>query len=200
LHLQPEVEAAVAKLIISRDAQLIEEVELGEGRMTIGRHPASNIVLAHQAVSGRHAALINSHGRSMLEDLGSSNGTFVNGERIASTVLADRDRVTVATFQLEYVAATPLVPAPAGRIEIINGASAGKRLSLVKPLTTLGSPGVLVVVISRQADGYYIAQVQGHAVARVNDDETISRTPRLLRDGDLLELTGTRMRFSTNFC
>jgi hypothetical protein len=185
----------VAKLIISRDARLIGEVELGDGRMTIGRHPASDIVLAHQAVSGRHAAITNSNGAPMLEDLGSSNGTFVNGQRVASTPLADRDRVTVATFQLEYVA----TPAPAGSIEVMNGASAGKLLSLVKPLTTLGSPGVVVVVISRQAGGYYIAQVQGNAVARVND-EAISRTPRLLCDGDLLELTGTRMRFSTRFC
>jgi predicted component of type VI protein secretion system len=192
----------VAKLIISRDAQLIAEVELGDGRVTIGRHPASDVVLAHQAVSGRHAAITNSNGAPMVEDLGSSNGTFVNGQRIASTLLADRDRITVAKFQLEYIAASPPAvapPAQAGSIEVMNGASAGKLLSLVKPLTTLGSPGVLVVVISRQAGGYYIAQVQGNAVARVND-ETVNRTPRLLRDGDLLELTGTHMRFSTGFC
>jgi pSer/pThr/pTyr-binding forkhead associated (FHA) protein len=91
----------VAKLIISRDARHIDEVALGEGRMSIGRHPASDIVLAHQAVSGRHAAIINSNGTATLEDLGSSNGTFVNGQRIASAVLADRDKVTVATFELE---------------------------------------------------------------------------------------------------
>jgi predicted component of type VI protein secretion system len=190
----------VAKLIISRDAQRIDEVALGDGRTTIGRHPASDIVLAHQAVSGRHAAIISSNGAAMLEDLGSSNGTFVNGLRIASTVLADRDKVTVATFELEYVAAPPAaLPAHAGSIEVINGASAGKRMALVKPLTTLGSPGVLVVVISRQPGGYYIEQVQGNGVGRVND-ETICRAARLLRDGDLLELTGTRMRFSTRLC
>jgi pSer/pThr/pTyr-binding forkhead associated (FHA) protein len=145
----------VAKLIISCDAQRIDEVALGDGRLSIGRHPASDIVLAHQAVSGRHAAIINSNGTTTLEDLGSSNGTFVNGQRIASAVLADRDKVTVATFELEYVAAPRVAPAaPAGSLEVINGASAGKRMSLVKPLTTLGSPGVLVVVISRQPDGY----------------------------------------------
>ena len=69
-------------------------------------------------------------------------------------------------------------------------------MSLLKPLTTLGSPGVLVVVISRHADGYYIEQVQGSGVGTVNG-EAIGTAPRLLRDGDLLELTGTRMRFST---
>jgi hypothetical protein len=189
----------VAKLIISRDAHVVQEVELGDGRMTIGRHPHSDIVIAHQAVSSRHAAITNNNGETVLEDLGSSNGTFVNGQRVARTVLADRDRVAVATFQLEYVAGSPLAQALLGSIEILNGAGAGKTLSLLKPLTTLGSPGVLVVVISRQAGGYYIAQVQGDAVGRVND-EAISRTPRQLCDGDALELTGTRMRFSTRFC
>jgi hypothetical protein len=72
-------------------------------------------------------------------------------------------------------------------------------MALAKPLTTLGSPGVLVVAISRQPDGYYIAQVQGNGEGRVND-EAIGRSARLLRDGDLLELTGTRMRFSTRLC
>lgn len=194
----------MAKLIISRDAQVVQEVELGAERVTIGRHPHNDIVIAHQAVSARHAVITNSNGETTLEDLGSSNGTFVNGQRVARTLLSDRDRVTVATYQLEYVAGAPLAePPPArevmGSIEVMNGASAGKTLSLLKPLTTLGSPGVLVVVISRQADGYYIAQVQGDEVGRVND-EAISRTPRMLRDGDALELTGTQMRFSTKSC
>jgi hypothetical protein len=190
----------VAKLIISRDAQLISEVELGDGRLTIGRHPASDIVLAHQAVSGRHAAIVNGPGEAMLEDLGSSNGTFVNGVRIDRVRLADRDRVTVAQFQLEYQAgdrAPPAAPAPeTGHIEVLNGASIGKTLALLKPLTTLGSPGVLVVAITRQHDGYYIAQVNGAGSARINDED-ITRAPRLLRHGDLLEVTGTRMRFAT---
>ena len=72
-------------------------------------------------------------------------------------------------------------------------------MSLVKPITTLGSPGVLVVVISRQLDGYYMARVQGDVVALLNG-QPVGTAPILLRDGDLLELTGTRMRFSAKFC
>jgi hypothetical protein len=190
----------VAKLIISRNAQVLQEVELGAGRTTIGRHPHNDVVITHQAVSAHHAAITSLGGAAVLEDLGSSNGTFVNTHRITHATLADRDRVTIATFQLEYVAGDSLpVPAqPSGGIEVMNGASAGKKIPLHKPLTTLGSPGVLVVVVTRQADGYYIAQVQGVAVGHLND-QAISRTPRLLRDGDALELTGTHMRFSATF-
>jgi hypothetical protein len=199
----------VAKLIISREAQIVRELELGVGRITIGRHPHNDIVIAHPAASAHHAAVGSDGAGATLEDLGSSNGTFVNGKRVTHAALADRDRVAIAGFQIEYVAeplAEPLAGRPAGKqaavqgsIEVLNGASAGKQMSLLKPLTTLGSPGVLVVVISRQADGYYMAQVRGEAVARLNE-QPVGRTPHLLCDGDMLELTGTRMRFCAKFC
>jgi pSer/pThr/pTyr-binding forkhead associated (FHA) protein len=191
----------VAKMIISRDAQLVQEVELGVGRLTIGRHPHNDIVLAHQAVSGRHAAVTFIDGVATLEDLGSSNGTFVNGQRITRAVLSDRDLVTIAAFKIDYVVAAAPAPAPLpfASIEVLNGPSAGKTLSLLKPLTTLGSPGVLVVVIGREAAGYHITQVQGETAGRLND-QALDHIPRLLRDGDMLELTGTRMRFSAKYC
>jgi hypothetical protein len=58
---------------------------------------------------------------------------------------------------------------------------------------------VLVAVISRQADGYYIAQVQGEPSGQLNG-APLSRSPQLLRDGDIVELTGTEMRFAAKFC
>jgi predicted component of type VI protein secretion system len=187
----------VAKMIISRDAKAVQEVELGAGRTSIGRHPHNDIVIGNLAVSARHAAVTSVDGVTMLEDLDSSNGTFLNGQRIARAVLADGDRVTIANFQLEYLAtaAANFAPAPIGSIEVLNGASEGKILSLFKPVTTLGSPGVLVVVITRQADGYFVAQVQGNAEALLNSGP-VGRAPQQLRHGDELELTGTRMRFS----
>ena len=187
----------MAKLIVSRDAQVVREVELGIGRITLGRHPHNDVVLADPAASAHHAAVIWGSNGAAMEDLGSSNGTFVNGKRVTHAVLTDRDLVTIAGFQIEYLA--QVRPAIEGSIEVLNGASAGKRMSLVKPLTTLGSPGVLVVVISRQLDGYYMARVQGEAEAVLNG-QPVRAAPILLRDGDMLELTGTRMRFSAKFC
>ena len=186
----------MAKMIISRDAQAVQEVELGAGRTTIGRHPHNDVVIGHQAVSARHAAVTSIDGASMLEDLDSSNGTFLNGQRITRAALADGDRVTIANFDLEYLAAAASTALPLiASIEVLNGASAGNTLLLTKTLTTLGSPGVLVVVITRQAEGYFVAKVQGVADARLNGKRVV-RAPQLLRHGDELELTGTRMRFS----
>jgi hypothetical protein len=57
---------------------------------------------------------------------------------------------------------------------------------------------VLVAVISRQADGYYIAQDQGEAAGQLNGEQLTS-TSRPPRDGDAVEMTGTRMRFAPRF-
>ena len=199
----------MAKIIISQDAQVVQEVELCKERTTIGRHPQNDVVIEHLAVSGRHAAITMVRDDAILEDLGSTNGTFVNGQRIARHQLSDRDRVNVGTFRIDYLAGTraaapaaPVLapaaaasPLPLGSIEVLNGANAGKKLALAKPLTTLGSPGVLVVVIQRQVAGYVISHIEGTVSGTVNG-EPIVKQPRPLCDGDALELTGTAMRFS----
>lgn len=167
--------------------------------MTIGRHAHNDIVIEDRAVSGEHAAITIGAGNAVLEDLGSTNGTFVNGQRITRHQLADLDRLTLATFQIEYLADTQpaarALPLAVGRIEVINGANAGHKMQLTKPLTTLGIPGKLVLVISRNADGYYVARVEGDAPVLLNG-QSIEAVPGLLSDGDQLELSGTQLRFS----
>lgn len=199
----------MAKIIISLDAHVTQEVELCKERTTIGRHPQNDVVIEHRAVSGRHAAISLVRDDAILEDLGSSNGTFVNGQRIARHQLSDRDRVVVAAFHIVYLAGVRAAPPPAARlapptpagppqmgsIEVLNGASGGKKLPLTKPVTTLGSPGVLIVVIQRQAAGYFISHIEGTTAGKVNG-ESIVKQPRLLASGDSLELTGTTMVFS----
>lgn len=189
----------MAKIIISREARVLREVELSKARMTIGRHAHNDIVIEDRAVSGEHAAITIGAGTAVLEDLGSTNGTFVNGRRIARHQLADLDRLTLAKYQIEYLAdprpGAPAAPLAVGRIDVMNGANAGRTMELTKPLTTLGIPGKLVLVISRNADGYHVARVEGDAPVLLNG-QSVDAMPGLLRDGDQLELAGTELRFS----
>ena len=83
---------------------------------------------------------------------------------------------------------------PGGRIEVTSGPHTGKSLPLSKPLTTLGSPGAVVVVISRHTDHYCVALMEGAAPATLNG-QPIAREPRRLHDGDQLTLAGTNMSF-----
>ena len=75
----------MAKLILSLDGQLIKEFTLSKERTTIGRKPHNDIQIDNLAVSGEHAVIMTILNDSFLEDLGSTNGTLVNGQPAKST-------------------------------------------------------------------------------------------------------------------
>ena len=192
------METRVPKLIVMHGEMVEQQVELAKQRVTVGRHPHNDIVITHPAVSGQHAALTVTGGAVQVEDLGSTNGTFVNGQRIERHTLADSDIITVALHTLRYEARPATAaekPASAALVEVLNGPNTGKKLTLNKPLTTLGSPGVLVVVIGRQDERYFIEQVDGSGTALVNG-AAVAGGKQMLNHGDLLELAGTRLQFS----
>ncbi|MBN1147000.1 MAG: FHA domain-containing protein [Anaerolineales bacterium] len=70
--------------------------------LTIGRDPSSYLPLNHPAVSYRHAVISKQNGRILIRDLGSTNGTFVNGKRISQVPLASGDEVQIGPFKLVY--------------------------------------------------------------------------------------------------
>jgi pSer/pThr/pTyr-binding forkhead associated (FHA) protein len=78
---------------------------------TLGRHEENDIVLAGPTVSGRHATVRVEGAGATLEDEGSLNGTFVNGERVERTALAAGDRVQIGPHLLVFVPAREAGPA-----------------------------------------------------------------------------------------
>ncbi|MFL6710132.1 MAG: FHA domain-containing protein [Massilia sp.] len=183
------------RLVITRDGHPVREVPLDGERLTLGRHHDNDIVLPHATVSSRHAALAPDGANWILDDLGSSNGTQVNGEKISRATLGNGDRIAIAVFEITLVSDTASAePRQAARLEILNGPRAGTILELDKPTITLGSPNVAIVIISRHGALYHIEKVQGDGPALI-DDAPIGRAARRLHDGELLDITGTRMRF-----
>jgi pSer/pThr/pTyr-binding forkhead associated (FHA) protein len=189
------MDAMTARLVITRDSHPVREVPLDGGRLTLGRHHDNDIVLPHATVSSRHAALTLDGVQWVLDDLGSSNGTLLNGQRLTRATLAAGDRIGIAVFEITLVGElTAAAPSAAARVDILNGPRAGTTLELNKPMTTLGSPHVAIVIISRHGELYHIEKVQGDGPATVNATP-IGRAARRLHDGDLIEITGTRMHF-----
>jgi SulP family sulfate permease len=84
---------------------------LADGAMMIGRNPASDICLKDSQVSWQHAALVCTAGGCVLEDLGSTNGTFLGEQRVQSHVLHPGDRLKIGPFEL-IVQAVQLPPSP----------------------------------------------------------------------------------------
>ena len=94
----------MAKLVVVMADNTAIDVPLDRERITIGRRPDNDVCLPYPAVSGEHAAVVTILADSFLEDLGSTNGTLVNGKPVAKHFLRDRDQIDVGKQRLVYLA------------------------------------------------------------------------------------------------
>jgi len=92
-----------AKLILSMDGLVLKEIQLAKERMTIGRKPHNDIQIDNLAISGEHAAIVTILNDSFLEDLGSTNGTFVNGQSVKKHFLQNGDTIELGKYRLKYI-------------------------------------------------------------------------------------------------
>jgi pSer/pThr/pTyr-binding forkhead associated (FHA) protein len=203
------------KMIVSIDGVVIKEVQLTKDRTTLGRRPYNDIVIDNLAVSGEHAVLQMSGADVFLEDLNSTNGTYVNGKAIKKQQLQGGDTVEVGKYKIKFVndaaeslerttvinsgaVVPPVESASIGAgpaaIKVISGSAAGREVALTKVVTTIGKPGVAVAAITRRPHGYVVAMVEGTIKPTVNG-KPLSTDGLDLRHGDLLELAGTQMQF-----
>jgi pSer/pThr/pTyr-binding forkhead associated (FHA) protein len=93
----------MARLILSLDSQVLAEYNMNKERYTIGRRPDNDVRIDNPAVSGHHALIINILNDSFLEDLNSTNGTYVNGKLIKKHALQHGDVITCGHHQLRFV-------------------------------------------------------------------------------------------------
>ena len=93
----------MARLVLSLDGQTLAEYNMSKERYTVGRLPDNDIRIDNAAVSGHHALIINILNDSFLEDLNSTNGTYVNGKLIKKHALQHGDVITVGHHQLRFV-------------------------------------------------------------------------------------------------
>jgi pSer/pThr/pTyr-binding forkhead associated (FHA) protein len=93
----------MARLILSLDGTVLAEYNMNKERYTIGRLPDNDIRIDNPAVSGHHSLIINILNDSFLEDLNSTNGTYVNGKLIKKHALQHGDVITAGHHQLRFV-------------------------------------------------------------------------------------------------
>jgi pSer/pThr/pTyr-binding forkhead associated (FHA) protein len=237
----------MARLILSLGGQVLAEFNMTKERYTVGRLPDNDIRIDNPAVSGHHSLVINILNDSFLEDLSSTNGTYVNGKLIKKHALQHGDVITIGHHQLRFVetvaedeeqddefartmiidssqealqkqaaklsaqaaqqadagvaAAVAVRPAPQpvvnAKVQVLNGKFAGREVELNKALTTLGSPGVQVIAVTKRSEGYFIVLVENKKPEdspKVNG-ERLGSQARQLHDNDVIELIGIKMGF-----
>ena len=212
----------MGKLVVSLDGVVIKDVQITKDKTTLGRRPYNDIVIDNLAVSGEHAVLQMVGVDVFIEDLNSTNGTYINGKAIKKQLLADNDTVEIGKYKIKFLlndgtdyektmilkpgaqpgmglpssfgALSGAVAAGPATIKVLTGAAAGREVALTKVVTTLGKPGVQVASITKRPTGYVFAHVEGGARPSVNGIPLTGESIGL-RSGDLIELAGTQMQF-----
>jgi pSer/pThr/pTyr-binding forkhead associated (FHA) protein len=214
----------MGKLVVSLDGVVIKEVQITKDKTTLGRRPYNDIVIDNLAVSGEHAVLQMVGADVFIEDLNSTNGTYINGKAIKKQLLTHNDTVEIGKYKIKYLvdeggdyektmimrpgsappAFTPSHPSPLSSpaspptqpavIKVLNGAAAGREVALTKVVTTVGKPGVQVASITKRPNGYAFAHVEGSTRPSVNGVPLVGDSVPL-RNGDVIELAGTQMQF-----
>jgi hypothetical protein len=227
----------MGKLVVSLDGVVIKEVQITKDKTTLGRRPYNDIVIDNLAVSGEHAVLQMVGADVFIEDLNSTNGTYINGKAIKKQLLTHNDTVEIGKYKIKYLvdesneyektmimrpggslpplgATSPMQSAHPGMvgnsgfgplgatapvvqaasIKVLNGAAAGREVTLTKVVTTVGKPGVQVASITKRPNGYAFAHVEGSVRPSINGVPLVGDSVPL-RNGDVIELAGTQMQF-----
>lgn len=200
------------KIIVMMDDIVIKEVELTRERTTLGRRPYNNIVIENLAVSGEHAAFHMQSNEVAVEDLNSTNGTFVNGKAIRKQTLRHGDILEVGKYKIRFESGVdvdktmgvtprrgaPVAPEPepevSGSIKVLSGPSVGREMPLTKVVTTVGKPGISIAAITRRQHHFMVHYVEGPDRPMLNG-VVLSAEPVILKHGDQMVLAGTQMQF-----
>jgi pSer/pThr/pTyr-binding forkhead associated (FHA) protein len=195
----------MAKLIITLDGAIIREYLINKDSISIGRKHGNDIQLNDLTVSGRHSMITISDNSAYVDDLGSTNGTLLNGARISKSIIKHGDLLQVGNYQFTYfendqeeyeptmflraeIEDTQIMQTnpprdgdakgePLAAVKILNGPLKGKVLELRKPFNTLGFNGIKLAMIARTANGYTISTIHNSKARRANDIPNINGKP-----------------------
>ena len=213
------------RMIVSIDGVVIKEVQLTKERTTLGRRPYNDIVIDNLAVSGEHAVIHMAGHDVDIEDLGSTNGTYVNAKAVKRQELRNGDTIEVGKYKIRFLHEAegqnfektmifkPGMLPPIGSVSrpaALSPAPAPAPISAVIRVMSGAAAGREVslqkVVTTIGKPGVAVASItkrhQGFVLAHVEGPDmpllngaSIGTSPVPLKHGDRLELAGTEMQF-----
>ncbi len=213
----------MSKLTLSFKGTVLKVFPILRGQMLIGHDPACHLHIDSLALAPEHARIDTQDQTSILVDLGSEQGTFVNQKQIDKHLLEDGDIIRVGKHTLQYLyEEVPDLASvdelhlsrneidqpnteqetekPAsqayknGWLQILNGQNLGRTLSLNRSMTNLGKPGVATAVITRRDGAYFLSHLEGKRPPSVNDEPIGDRSYRL-DDGNTIQIGNIKMQF-----
>jgi hypothetical protein len=115
----------MAKLVLSTNGAVVHQCFVAQDRVSVGREAHNGIVVDDPLVSREHAAIVAVGNDHILEDLGSANGTVVNGTRLSRRILQHGDVIELGAFHLRYLNPKVAAEVDLERTMLIQGLSGG---------------------------------------------------------------------------
>jgi len=205
------------RVVLTHEGAVLKEYPLDKERITIGRKPHNDIQLDDPTVCGQHASILMLQ-NAYIEDMNSTNGILLNGKKVTRRQLNHGDIIKIGRHELKFIddnaeefestviiqpegrAAAPTAqPVKHYQVKILSGPKSGESINLIKPYTTLGSPGVQVAVVARRGKEYFLMPMSGTG-ERGNppklNGQSISANSQRLKEGDTIEVAGTQLQFT----
>lgn len=156
-----------------------QTLAVADQAIRIGRKPSNDLVLADEKTSGVHAEVVLEGDRHVLRDLGSTNGTFLDGKRVTEIVLTPGDVVTIGRLRVKFRAEGE-APPDAGELAV-------RRLDAARLQRRGGSLGLVAVllVVGLGAAGWF--WWQGQQDGRGDGPAEVRRRAPLAVDGNRLQ-------------
>lgn len=209
-------------LLITRWDGASDTFALSSEPVLIGRRPDCDLVLTESSVSGHHARITSLGQHALLVDLGSTNGTTVNGERVREASVKAGDRFRLGFQEIQVLAVkegaqvgasgskdpsgtigrtpsgqtkTAQLPLETGaRLVTLQGEKTGEVLSLNTPVWTLGKPGGPRLIFLLSAKGWSVTLLDGAAPLHING-HAVHHMPYRLESQDHIVYLGTALQF-----
>jgi len=213
------------KLILTLDGAVIREYSIDKESISIGRKHGNDIQLNDLTISGRHTLITKVSENIFIDDLGSTNGTLLNGARVAKSQLHHSDVIQVGNYQFTFfsheeedyeptmflraeIEDTKIIDtkqkptsdntgAKLGAVRVLTGPLKDKVLELRKPFNTLGFNGSKMAIIARNTSNYTISAIKNDDSYNIAmvNGKDIPTEAIELKANDIIELADNQIEF-----
>ena len=213
------------KLILTLDGAVIREYSIDKDSISIGRKHGNDIQLNDLTISGRHSLITTVGENVFIDDLGSTNGSLLNGARIAKSKLQHSDVIQVGNYQFTFfsneeedyeptmflraeIEDTKIIDtkqkptientgAKLGAVKVLTGPLKDKVLELRKAFNTLGFNGSKMAIIARNSSNYTISAIKNEDAFNIAmvNGNDLTLDAIELKDHDIIELANTKIEF-----
>lgn len=191
----------MAKLILSTDGEIVDEYPMEHDILTIGRHEDNDITIDCMSISGFHSRVVAIGSDYFIEDLKSTNGSYVNSDQVKMSQIRDSDIVTLGShnlkFEDEHIDEHDDAFDFNGHAHLIVRGKEADPIELNGEMVTFGKTGEHVAAVTKRGDAYYCLHVDGgnKQTETLLNGAAVPTEGTELKSHDVVEVAGIEMEF-----